>query len=411
MEKKREAEESKREADEAKREAMEKKREAEESKREAKENKEKSERSVLARKALTKNIVKLRTNVADLEFVRAGKNNAVKKVWKDWVEDQQKQGKLAWSGTTNITGVKMPISTFKDLSIRQILDTSRALRVEPIINIYNEIRDDVIGKTPIVKNRKVSDSKTIIKKANAEERVPLSNPITEDLKKPEAEPLMPGELGYEPNPEITFHDDDDGVVPLSDDEAGVMRGRGAITMLNSIFGSGRPDILSNFQLDFLMKVHPEYRGTISRDEIHTLWSSRTSPHGSTLPQNEKSCWIMNTDPSNMPGKHWVAVYLDPIDELTTEYYNSSGEACPDDIFQDIQKAVDSLKLPMKLRFKDNRIQNQDDSNNCGWFCMYFLKPRLAGKSWKFCTGYTDLTENLIENWKNNLKIPEKFRDI
>ena len=49
------------------------------------------------------------------------------------------------------------------------------------------------------------------------------------------------------------------------------------------------------EIDAVMRRTPTYRGTFSRDAI---------PDASGL-------MIVNTDPSHLSGKHWIAIFIDP----------------------------------------------------------------------------------------------------
>jgi hypothetical protein len=111
---------------------------------------------------------------------------------------------------------------------------------------------------------------------------------------------------------------------------------------------------------------------------------------------------MNTQPHTQDGKHWVAVYIDPLKSKTVEYYNSFGDPCPQDVLVGIKKIVDKMKTDTYLKFKENRIKQQSaDSSNCGYFAMSFLIDRYRGKPFPECTGYSDIerSEKNIERLK------------
>jgi len=83
------------------------------------------------------------------------------------------------------------------------------------------------------------------------------------------------------------------------------------------------------------------------------------------------CFIANTDPSWMPGQHWVAVYVSP--SRTVEYFDSFG------------------RRPMTPKMKEfcgrNYIFNANTLQSplspfCGQYCIYFLHERCRGKSFK-----------------------------
>jgi hypothetical protein len=49
------------------------------------------------------------------------------------------------------------------------------------------------------------------------------------------------------------------------------------------------------EIDALMRNAPSYRGTFSRDTIPDV----------------TGLMIVNTDPSHLPGTHWIAIFIDP----------------------------------------------------------------------------------------------------
>lgn len=166
------------------------------------------------------------------------------------------------------------------------------------------------------------------------------------------------------------------------------------------YGAGAPDDagsrpLSNLDLDKLMRKIPSYLGTFSRDTFPGTGGQTPGGLGGGTP-----CWIMNTDPSDMPGRHWVAVFIDPVQSKTCEYYDPFGEPCPEDVFNVLAKLVPKISPKDMLKFKENLVVNQSDlTNNCGYFCLRFLLHRLSGKPWTFASGFVDLREDEIERFK------------
>jgi hypothetical protein len=80
------------------------------------------------------------------------------------------------------------------------------------------------------------------------------------------------------------------------------------------------------------------------------------------------CMIVNTDTSNLPGSHWVAIYFDVKGDA--EYFDSFGRS-------PISPFIDQfLKLNGKtLVFNNQRLQSSD-SFVCGMYCIYFLFNRV-----------------------------------
>lgn len=114
-------------------------------------------------------------------------------------------------------------------------------------------------------------------------------------------------------------------------------------------------------------------------------------------------FVMNTDPSSKPGKHWVAVRVDTRDENAVEYYDSFGEEPSKRFMKQLKKLVNKLDVPIYLKLKINRIKEQNTStNNCGWFAMSFIINRNLGQPFRECTGYDDSQngEGRIDSLKN-----------
>jgi len=82
------------------------------------------------------------------------------------------------------------------------------------------------------------------------------------------------------------------------------------------------------------------------------------------------CLIANTDPSNMPGQHWVAIYFDAHGKA--EYFDSYGQQ-PSDAFVLFMK-----KNAMRMNVNEKRLQS-NDTFVCGMYCVYFLFYRVRSR--------------------------------
>ena len=148
------------------------------------------------------------------------------------------------------------------------------------------------------------------------------------------------------------------------------------------------DGLYDDEIDRIMsRYHNKgYLGSIMRDEIKTLLPK-------IKPQSRVS-FIMNTDKSDKPGKHWVAVYIDgrsgPESSNSIEYYDSFANPIPHDVLADIKLIVQMIKPENLLKLKVNNVVHQsDDSSNCGFFACRFIIDRYRGQSFSSATGYDD----------------------
>jgi len=134
-----------------------------------------------------------------------------------------------------------------------------------------------------------------------------------------------------------------------------------------------------------------YSGVIASDEINKL-----------EPKN-KMGFIMNTDPRNKAGEHWIAVSIDTKGDQSLEYYDSFADPPSKQFMRDIKGLIEEINPDVYLKFKINKIKNQSvKTSNCGYFAIKFLIDRLNGKSWRFCSGCSDISksEKQIEKFKH-----------
>lgn len=76
--------------------------------------------------------------------------------------------------------------------------------------------------------------------------------------------------------------------------------------------------------------------------------------------------ILNTDPHNKPGEHWVALYFDQNKQC--DYFDSFGMKPQ----ENIQNYIDIYST--KFNYNNTLLQSFT-TTTCGQFCMYFLFSR------------------------------------
>jgi hypothetical protein len=82
----------------------------------------------------------------------------------------------------------------------------------------------------------------------------------------------------------------------------------------------------------------------------------------TLPPNPRLL-VCNTDPSTLPGKHWIAIYVD--ENGRGEYFDSFGRP-PNEHF------ARYMNKHCKLRWSFNSRQLQSIiSSFCGYYCCFY----------------------------------------
>jgi hypothetical protein len=85
--------------------------------------------------------------------------------------------------------------------------------------------------------------------------------------------------------------------------------------------------------------------------------------------------VINTDPSTMPGSHWVAIYVDSGGR--GEYFDSYGDA-PENV-ECVKFLNTNCRGGRNWIFSKKELQAMD-SNVCGQYCVGFLKWRVRGGS-------------------------------
>ena len=160
-------------------------------------------------------------------------------------------------------------------------------------------------------------------------------------------------------------------------------------------GTGKLPALYNDEIDAFFnnkQKYPYFGGVIAADEIHKL------------PKHIPIGFIMNLDNSDGSGTHWVSVY---INNNAIYYYDPFGDDPTESFKKDIHKYITDMKIPIMLKLKVNKIQDQDTrSHRCGYFAIKFLDDIMAsdGKSWKFSTRYIgDEPENNSKNGEDSIK--------
>lgn len=164
------------------------------------------------------------------------------------------------------------------------------------------------------------------------------------------------------------------------------------------------DTLYDDQIDNIMRnlTKPEdgFKGVFAADEITTDLLKTISP------TDKKVSWIQNLSPRKDSGSHWVAIFIDPLNDRSLEYYDSYGDEPSRKFMRDIKYVINKIDPNTYLKYKINRIKEQrENSSDCGYHSMQFLLQRIAGKKFKECTPYSDviMSEEKLEPFKEKIK--------
>ena len=96
----------------------------------------------------------------------------------------------------------------------------------------------------------------------------------------------------------------------------------------------------------------------------------------TVPKKFNSlptCYIMNTDPIALPGKHWVAVYISLYGQL--EFFDSYGR-------KPCTVTPNLCKLAVGDWLENTETLQSLQTSTCGQYCLYYLSHRCAGRQMK-----------------------------
>ena len=105
-----------------------------------------------------------------------------------------------------------------------------------------------------------------------------------------------------------------------------------------------------------------------------------------LPKNARFV-IANTDPSHLPGTHWVCMHFPR--RGFAEYFDSTGHH-PPPAFERYLTARSS-----KYKRNDRRVQDYG-TDTCGEYCIYYVTKRRNG--WSF--------EKILDNFSRDLSMNE-----
>ena len=115
-----------------------------------------------------------------------------------------------------------------------------------------------------------------------------------------------------------------------------------------------------------------------------------------LDKGEETCFgcVINTDKTTnckngKCGTHWVCVFVDCRKSVgvpwTVEYFDSVGDPPSKEICKWQEKLANALTKYRNSKNENggvicdaNTIQHQEDNNECGVYCLYFLRARVEG---------------------------------
>jgi hypothetical protein len=122
------------------------------------------------------------------------------------------------------------------------------------------------------------------------------------------------------------------------------------------------EFLGTVPLDF-QKIYPEmYHLDVSKDKSKSIFGL-----------------VINTDPSDKPGQHWVALTIDKHSK-TICYFDSTGSSPPKQIYKFLRAQSKKTGFPVLVNFN----VHQKGGGACGLYVINFIVSRIKGQS---CSEY------------------------
>jgi hypothetical protein len=146
--------------------------------------------------------------------------------------------------------------------------------------------------------------------------------------------------------------------------------------------------MNTFQIEAILYGDPVtknyFKGCYARDELPIV-------------HQYPFCFILNTDPSDKPGEHWLAIYYN--EQKQAEFFDPAGFH---PVAYRLNRYLDTTSTSWKYNKK--RIQGLF-SHFCGHYCLLYLYARCRSYSLEefqcfFSNDYDKNDEILIEKFKD-----------
>ena len=115
----------------------------------------------------------------------------------------------------------------------------------------------------------------------------------------------------------------------------------------------RGDMIDNVLVDALWGTSTRYLGVYSLNQIPSTFT------------NFPCAYVANTDPSTLPGRHWVAFYH--LSPSHLEFFDSYGFE-PDDYHFPLSPHI------TEIDYNSHPIQSLN-SSDCGQYCIFYVYQR------------------------------------
>lgn len=110
--------------------------------------------------------------------------------------------------------------------------------------------------------------------------------------------------------------------------------------------------------------------------------------------NKPAIYIVNSDPAELPGRHWFAVFFTTVNE----HFDSAG-FYPNATLED-----ELIVHGPRFQYNNRRVQAYH-SDTCGLYCLFFCYFRCRGYSFR------DIMNMFSENLQVNEHVVNYFYDL
>ena len=157
------------------------------------------------------------------------------------------------------------------------------------------------------------------------------------------------------------------------------------------------DGLYGYQIYDKMKKYHRFLGVYAADQLKDV---------PVKPSMKSWGIILNLDPADKPGYHWVALYCD-YENDDYYYYDSFAREMPSFLLPQLKILADRQHLKNYFRLKHNEyIDQRVNSSNCGYFAMHFLMNMFNGMPFEDAKG----TSRIMQQERMIRLFKKRFRD-
>lgn len=148
--------------------------------------------------------------------------------------------------------------------------------------------------------------------------------------------------------------------------------------------------MDNHEIARILEGMSQFGGVFPADEIYNLQKNKF--------------YIVNADPSFMPGTHWLAMYMSDV----PEFFDSLGKSPS---FYHIEFEYALINRGPNYIYNARRVQNYG-SDMCGMYCIYYVLKRSAEFSMRYIVNEfdsLDYNDNMVREYVRRLNCSGKAK--